>query len=147
MTEKPGTRDRKHVRDVARFDFEDDEVFRIAVEVAVLGDEIAEGVRADRPWAARQIGRSSLSVATNVGEAQGEHSPGDKARFYRYARRSATEAGATAAVLGERGWINPEQEARIRQVLVSVTGALTRRIIYFEGLARARKRGWLERKY
>ena len=142
-----GTQDRNPTPEPARFDFEDDEVFRIAVDVAVLGDEIAERVRDDRPWAARQIGRSSLSVATNVGEAQGEHSPGDKARFYRYARRSATEAGATVVVLGQRGWIDSEQEARFRQLLVSATGALTRRIIYFEGIARARKRGWLDRKY
>ncbi|MGK7311649.1 MAG: hypothetical protein ACN0LA_05365 [Candidatus Longimicrobiales bacterium M2_2A_002] len=50
-------------------------------------------------------------------------------------------------MLGERGWIDSEQEARFRQLLVSATGALTRRIIYFEGLARARRRGWLDRKY
>lgn len=88
MTEKPGTQARTAPRDATRFDFEDDEVFRIAVEIAVLGDEIAERVRGDRPW-----------------------------------------------------------EARFRKLLVSATGALTRRIIYFEGIARARKRGWLERKY
>lgn len=68
-----------------RFDFEGDEVFETAVEIAVLGDEVADQLRDDRPWAAKQIGKASFSAATNTGEAQGEHGPGDKARFYRYA--------------------------------------------------------------
>ncbi|MFO7893273.1 MAG: four helix bundle protein [Longimicrobiales bacterium] len=147
MTEAQTPENDRLPPDIERFDFEDDEVFEIAVEIAVLGDPIADQLRDDRPWAATQVGKSSFSVATNTGEAQGEHSPGDKARFYRYDRRSATETAAATVVLGRREVISIDQEIRIRRLLLSAVKSLTRRIIHFEGISRARTRGWLERKY
>ena len=86
-------------------------------------------------------------MAANTGEAQGEHSPGDKARFYRYARRSATETATLVVFLARKALITLVQEIRFRRLLLSAIKILTRLAIHFEGKAIARNRGWRDRKY
>lgn len=48
------------------------------------------------------MGRAGLSVLANFAEGAGESSPGDKARFYRYSLRSASEFAAMASYFGGR---------------------------------------------
>ena len=52
----------------------------------------------ERPLAC-QLLRASHSIALNIAEGAGEHSPADKARFYRIARRSAAECDAALDLL------------------------------------------------
>ena len=46
-----------------------------------------------------QLDRASTSIPLNIAEGAGEFSPSEKARFYRMARRSATECAAILHVL------------------------------------------------
>lgn len=114
------------------FRFEDEETFRAALEIAELADAVAMRVRRDRPWAASQLGRSSLSIVANTAEGHGEHSPGDKARFYRYACRSATETAAILRFLARIGLVSADTERRLRALLLRVIQTLTRRAIHFQ---------------
>lgn len=114
------------------FKFEDEEAFRVALEIADLADSIAMRVRRDRPWAASQLGRSSLSIVANTAEGHGEYSPGDKARFYRYACRSATETAAILSFLARKGLVPPDTDRHLRALLLRVIQTLTRRAIYFQ---------------
>ncbi len=113
------------------FRFEDEEVFGLAMEIAEMADEVALRIRRGRPWGASQLGRAGLSVLTNTAEAHGEYSRGDKARFYRYACRSATETAAILSFLARRGLVADSAEQRLRSLLLRATRILTRRAIYF----------------
>jgi four helix bundle protein len=132
---------------VERFDFEGLDVFRLALDVAAGADEIASAVKRDRPWAADQLGRSSLSVVANTAEGNGEYSPGDKARFYRYARRSLAESAAIIILLARLRVISPDQEYRMRQTMLELTKVLTRMVLHCEREARIRRRQWKPRRY
>jgi four helix bundle protein len=66
-----------------------------------------------RHWPlAEQLLRAVSSIALNIAEGATEFSTGDKARFYRMARRSAGEAAAALDLLERTGAI-PSAEAEI----------------------------------
>jgi four helix bundle protein len=118
--------------DVAPYEFEGEESFRLALRVAEAADAVAMRVRHERPWLAAQLGECGLSVLNNTAEGRGEYSPGDKARFYRYARRSAQETAAMVVLLGRKRLITGKEEAALRRLLVQVIQILTRRAIHFQ---------------
>ena len=72
------------------------DVYQTSVEVLVGAEQVASALPSGRGYLADQLRRAALSIMLNIGEGAGEFAPADKARFYRMARRSATE---TAAVL------------------------------------------------
>ena len=71
------------------FDHEKLDVYHAAVEFADLADTVA-----GRGDLVDQLRRASASICLNIAEGSGEYSPREKARFYRIARRSATECAA-----------------------------------------------------
>ena len=76
------------------FEHERLDVYRAAIEFLVVADEIATNLPRGRAYLADQLRRAATSIPLNIAEGAGEFSPGDKARFYRMARRSATECAA-----------------------------------------------------
>src|SRR5512141_575906 len=46
-----------------------------------------------------QLDRAASSIALNIAEGSGESSPAERARFFRFARRSATECDAALDVI------------------------------------------------
>ena len=73
------------------FEHERLDVYRAAIEFLVIADEIATSLPKGRAYLVDQLRRAATSIALNIAEGAGEFSPGDKVRFYRMARRSATE--------------------------------------------------------
>jgi four helix bundle protein len=67
-------------------------VLRLALEFGAYWDRHGPTVRRARPPMHGQVERTADSILTNIGEAFGEPSRGDKRRFFRYALRSAGEA-------------------------------------------------------
>ena len=76
------------------FDHERLDVYKAAIELLVIADGIANALPRGRRYLADQLRRASTSIAFNIAEGAGEFAPADKARFYRIARRSATESSA-----------------------------------------------------
>src|SRR5258708_3314654 len=76
------------------FDHERRDVYRKAIDVVVAANGIAEGLPRGRGDLADQLHRASTSVSFNIAEGAGEFAKHEKARFYRMARRSATESAA-----------------------------------------------------
>jgi len=70
------------------------DVYQAAIEFLVLADPIASALPKARAYVADQLRRAALSIPLNVAEGAGEFASGDKARFYRMARRSGTECAA-----------------------------------------------------
>ena len=77
-----------------RFDHERLDVYRLALEFVAIANDLVESFPHGRAYLPDQLQRAATSVPLNVAEGAGEHSKRDKARFYRMARRSATECAA-----------------------------------------------------
>ena len=76
------------------FDHERLDVYRLALEFVAVANDVVEALPRGRAYLADQLQRAATSIALNVAEGAGEYSKKDKARFYRMARRSATECAA-----------------------------------------------------
>lgn len=73
-----------------------------------------------------QLERSSLSVVLNCAEAGGRRSRRDKARFFSYARGSATETAAILDVLERRRLASPAAVRTGRRLAIRVVQMLTK---------------------
>jgi four helix bundle protein len=83
------------------FDHERMEVYRRALEFIRVAASIRQHLLQGRSALADQMDRASVSIALNIAEGAGEFARREKARFYRIARRSATECAAILDVIAE----------------------------------------------
>ena len=93
-----------------QFDVQKLEVYTKALDFVVLAAEIIEALPRGSAYLADELLRSSTSIALNIAEGAGEFSPREKARFYRMAKRSATESAGFLDVL-KRRCLAPEEGA------------------------------------
>jgi len=77
-----------------QFDHERLDVYQVSIEYLTIAEEIAKNLPRGRSYIADQLRRAALSVVLNIAEGAGEFSKNEKIRFYRIARRSATECAA-----------------------------------------------------
>lgn len=75
-----------------------------------------------------QLKRASASVVLNIAEGAGEFAGREKARFYRMARRSATECAATLDLLVSQRTSSREELLAPRERLVRIISMLVRMI-------------------
>jgi len=90
------------VRNV-RFDCQRLEVFGHAVEAVAVIDELVEELPEGRGYIRDHLRRAANSIALNIAEGAGEFVPGGKARFYRMAKRAATECAGQILVCERLG--------------------------------------------
>ena len=76
------------------FDHDKLDVYHVAIEFIGTASTIAKSLPKGRAYIADQLNRAALSVPLNIAEGAGEFSKREKKRFYRMARRSATECAA-----------------------------------------------------
>ena len=72
-----------------------------------------------------QLLRASTSVVLNIAEGAGEYAPREKARFYRMARRSATECAAIMDVAVRHRAVSQNQRTAARAIILEVVAMLT----------------------
>jgi four helix bundle protein len=77
-----------------QFDHEKLDVYQIAVDWVALAQDIAKALPRGEGNLADQLQRAAASITLNIAEGAGEFSGAEKARFYRMAKRSATECAA-----------------------------------------------------
>jgi four helix bundle protein len=70
------------------------------------------------------LDRSATSIVLNIAERAGEFSRADKQRFYRMARRSATESAATLDIIARRKHAAAEMLSNARSRLARVVSML-----------------------
>ena len=108
------------------FDFEKLDVYQASIEVVVLIDKITGSFPRGRAYLTDQLQRAGTSISLNIAEGSGEFSTNEKSRFYRMAKRSATE---TAAVLDVSKRLNIIQEDYYqlgRDLLIRIVMMLTK---------------------
>jgi four helix bundle protein len=115
------------------FEHERLDVYRAAIEFLVLADAIAGSLPRGRSYLADQLRRASTSIPLNIAEGAGEFAAADKARFYRMARRSATESAAILDACCTLSLIPPEQGRSGRGLLLRVVAMLTAMVVKLSG--------------
>src|SRR5262249_28106243 len=118
-------------RSMNEFSHERLDVYHLAIEWLVLADEFAAALPRGRFYLADQLRRAAASVPLNVAEGAGEFAAAEKARFYRMARRSATECAAIIDAGRALGLFDRERAVFARGVLWRIVAMLTAMALRF----------------
>jgi len=108
------------------FDHENLDVYNVSIELVVLVDEIVENLPRGRSYLADQLLRAGTSVPLNIAEGAGEYSVNEKIRFYRIARRSATESASILDVCKRLKLVDEIPYANGRKLLLRIVSMLTK---------------------
>ena len=111
-----------------QFDHERLDVYSAAIDFVALADGIVEQLPRGRGYLADQLQRAATSIALNIAEGAGEFSGPEKARFYRMAKRSATECAAVLDVAGRLELTAPDRLATGRHLLLRIVSMLTKMV-------------------
>ena len=106
------------------FDHEKLDVYRVSIELVILIDEIVEHLPRGRAYLADQLQRAGTSVPLNIAEGAGEYASNEKIRFYRMARRSATECAGILDVCLHLKLIEEERYKKGRELLMRIVAML-----------------------
>ncbi len=110
------------------FDHEKLDVYQAAIEYVALADSIIEKLPRGRAYLADQMHRAATSIPLNVAEGAGEYSRKDKARFYRFALRSATESAALIDVCRRLRLADEAILGEGRELLLRIVSMLTKMV-------------------
>lgn len=108
------------------FDHEKLDVYQAAIELVVLIDQVVEDFPKGRAYLIDQLRRAGSSVPLNIAEGAGEFSSDEKIRFYRMAKRSATECAGIFDVCQCLTLIKETQYSRARALLIRIVSMLTK---------------------
>lgn len=113
---------------VVQFDHDRLDVYLAAVDMVALTQAIVGAFPPGYSDLADQLKRASTSIALNIAEGAGEYSRADKARFYRFAKRSATECAAILDVARKLEIISREPFDTGRALLLRVVSMLIKMV-------------------
>ncbi len=108
------------------FDHEKWDVYQAALELVILISDIVEQLPRGKAYLADQLQRAGTSVPLNIAEGAGEDATNEKARFYRMARRSATECASILDVCHRLQLIDENRYAKGRALLLRIVAMLTK---------------------
>lgn len=110
------------------FDHEKLDAYRVATEALALGVASTRAVPREDWFLRNQLLRALTSLCFNLAEGSGEFSAGDKVRFFRIARRSASESAAIVDAVRILGYAEPKTTDDLKRLLSRATAMLTRLI-------------------
>lgn len=99
-------------------------VYQVAIEFVLLADEIIEHLPRGRAYLSDQLQRAALSIPLNIAEGAGEYAIDEKIRFYRMAKRSATECAGILDVCHRLELIEENRYVRGRELLIRIVSML-----------------------
>ncbi|MBI4869472.1 MAG: four helix bundle protein [Candidatus Wallbacteria bacterium] len=108
------------------FDHEKLRVYAAALDFVVLTEELVNTLSPGRSYLRDQLRRAAASVPLNIAEGAGEFSSSEKARFYRMARRSATECSAILEILYRLDMVSSDGFRSARSILLQVVAMLVK---------------------
>ncbi len=110
------------------FDHERLDVYRVSLEFACWRRGLVRRMPRGDADLGDQITRASRSVTLNIAEGSGEKSPADKVRFFRMARRSATESAAALDLMEIERMFGGDALQTGRELLWRIVSMLTKLI-------------------
>ena len=108
------------------FSHEKLDVYRLSIELITIIERVVKQVPKGRAYLVDQLQRAGTSVPLNVAEGAGEFSPKEKSRFYRMAKRSATESAAIIDVCFCLKFLSNEIYNEARELLFRIVSMLTK---------------------
>ena len=111
-----------------QFQHERLDVYQRALEALDACDLVIAQMPKGRAHLKDQLDRAATSIVLNIAEGAGEFSTAEKQRFYRMARRSATESAAVVHIVARRGQVPEETAERARDRLGRVVAMLVRMV-------------------
>lgn len=102
------------------------DVYHRALDLLDQVDQIYDTMPPGRAHLKDQLDRAATSIVLNIAEGAGEFSKDEKQRFYRIARRSATETAAVLDILDRRKAVPNTAIEPARELLVRVVSMLAR---------------------
>jgi four helix bundle protein len=110
------------------FDHEKLTVYQVAIEFVILADEVIENLPRGRAYLSDQLQRAALSISLNIAEGAGEYAVDEKARFYRMAKRSATECAGVLDVCQRLRLIEWNRYIKGRELLIGIVSMLIKMV-------------------
>ena len=111
---------------MSHFDHEKLDAYRAAIDLVILIDEIVENLPRGRAYLADQLQRAGTSVPLNIAEGAGEYASNEKSRFYRMAKRSATECASIIDICLRLELVTEERHRKGRELLIRIVSMLTK---------------------
>ena len=108
------------------FDHEKMDVYQVSIDLVILIDEIVEHLPRGRAYLADQFQRAGTSVTLNIAEGAGEYSSNEKNRFYRMAKRSATECAGILDICQRLRLVDAVKHTKGRELLLRIVATLTK---------------------
>lgn len=99
-------------------------VYQVAIEFVILADEVIEHLPRGRAYLSDQLQRAALSIPLNIAEGAGEYAGDEKARFYRMAKRSATECAGILDVCNRLRLVDENRYIKGRELLIGIVSML-----------------------
>ena len=112
------------------FDHEKLDVYQTANEFVVITESIVKQFPKGRAYLVDQLQRASSSVTLNIAEGSGEFSANEKIRFYRMARRSATECAGILDICMRLDLVDENMGSKSRSLLLRIVSMLTKMARY-----------------
>lgn len=106
------------------FDHEKLDVYKASISFVALIDDFVKELPKGRYYLADQLLRAGSSVSLNIAEGAGEYSINEKIRFYRMAKRSATECAGIFDVLKQLQLIEESIYFKGRELLLRIVSML-----------------------
>ena len=116
-----------------QFEHERLDVYRTSIEFLALSDQMASTLPRGRAYLADQLRRAASSIPLNIAEGAGEFAAADKARFYRFARRSATESAAIIDALAVLELTDESLRTCGQGLLLRIVAMLTAMVLKISG--------------
>jgi four helix bundle protein len=121
-----------------QLDHERLDVYQLARELARVGNTVVQQVPSGRADLIDQFRRTTLSIPLNIAEGGGEYAPKEKARFYRIAKRSATECAGVLDHMVDLNLLHPAEIEGTKTLLRRIISALVKLILSTEKLTQPR---------
>ena len=99
-------------------------VYQVAIEFVILADKVIEHLPRGRAYLSDQLQRAALSIPLNIAEGAGEYAVDEKARFYRMAKRSATECAGVLDICQRLQLIEENRYIKGRELLIGIVSML-----------------------
>jgi len=108
------------------FDHEKLDVYQAAIDLVILINTVVENLPRGKAYLADQLQRAGASVPLNIAEGAGEFSVNEKIRFYRIAKRSATECAGIFDICKRIEIIDENIYLKSRELLMRIVAMLTK---------------------